>query len=339
MDCSQYIFQKAARSSFANYAGARKQIEGGCGSVGAISGSDSSSFSMAALGGVFTTPDEYDVIEANYECPVVIVDEDGEPIVNTQFTPENVGSLKAWFDATDLSGTVDDTAITSWTDRSGNGHNAGRVGTVAGPKFYNATVSSGAYLKFNDDATSRVLNAGNILNTQDFSVFVVGKYNECATGAHYIVSGWKKEFPSLFAINNNAIYVLPGSETDIYVRSRTLTSAYTCDTTKPHIFSASVRSNADGTVLVGGLDGIVKEVRNKTENMTGDVGRGFIIGGSVETPSNTVKYTSNTNINEIIIFEDNLSDEVRQKVEGYLAHKWGLTANLPADHHWKAVAP
>jgi hypothetical protein len=29
----------------------------------------------------------------------------------------------------------------------------------------------------------------------------------------------------------------------------------------------------------------------------------------------------------------------RQKIEGYLAHKWGLAANLPADHPYKAAAP
>ena len=29
----------------------------------------------------------------------------------------------------------------------------------------------------------------------------------------------------------------------------------------------------------------------------------------------------------------------RQKIEGYLAHKWGLAANLPADHPYKTEAP
>jgi hypothetical protein len=29
----------------------------------------------------------------------------------------------------------------------------------------------------------------------------------------------------------------------------------------------------------------------------------------------------------------------RQRLEGYLAHKWGLQGNLPADHPWKAAPP
>jgi hypothetical protein len=28
-----------------------------------------------------------------------------------------------------------------------------------------------------------------------------------------------------------------------------------------------------------------------------------------------------------------------QKAEGYLAHKWGLEANLPVGHPYKSVAP
>lgn len=44
-------------------------------------------------------------------------------------------------------------------------------------------------------------------------------------------------------------------------------------------------------------------------------------------------------ISEVVLREGvtNLSDS--QKIEGYLAHKWGLTANLPADHPYKSVAP
>ncbi len=34
-----------------------------------------------------------------------------------------------------------------------------------------------------------------------------------------------------------------------------------------------------------------------------------------------------------------LTQSDRQKVEGYLAHKWGLASNLPADHPYKAAAP
>ncbi len=42
---------------------------------------------------------------------------------------------------------------------------------------------------------------------------------------------------------------------------------------------------------------------------------------------------------EIVAFERKLSDTERQQVEGYLAHKWGLSSALPADHPYKTEAP
>jgi len=44
-------------------------------------------------------------------------------------------------------------------------------------------------------------------------------------------------------------------------------------------------------------------------------------------------------IGEIIVYNSTLTQTEREKVEGYLAHKWGLSANLPASHPYKSVAP
>lgn len=44
-------------------------------------------------------------------------------------------------------------------------------------------------------------------------------------------------------------------------------------------------------------------------------------------------------IAEIVLVSSAVDTLTRQKIEGYLAHKWGLTANLPADHPYKTIAP
>ena len=44
-------------------------------------------------------------------------------------------------------------------------------------------------------------------------------------------------------------------------------------------------------------------------------------------------------IREIIIFNGYLTEADRQNIEGYLAHKWSLTTNLPADHPYKNYGP
>jgi len=44
-------------------------------------------------------------------------------------------------------------------------------------------------------------------------------------------------------------------------------------------------------------------------------------------------------VGEIIVTPGAPSSLLRSKIEGYLAHKWGLTANLPSDHPYKTVGP
>jgi len=44
-------------------------------------------------------------------------------------------------------------------------------------------------------------------------------------------------------------------------------------------------------------------------------------------------------INEIVIVTGEVSTETRQKIEGYLAWKWGLVANLPGGHPYKSAPP
>ena len=42
---------------------------------------------------------------------------------------------------------------------------------------------------------------------------------------------------------------------------------------------------------------------------------------------------------EFIIIDATLSSSEQQSIEGYLAHKWGLTGNLPATHPYKSSKP
>ena len=43
-------------------------------------------------------------------------------------------------------------------------------------------------------------------------------------------------------------------------------------------------------------------------------------------------------INEVVVAETSSATD-RQKLEGYLAHKWGTTSSLPANHPYKTSAP
>ena len=44
-------------------------------------------------------------------------------------------------------------------------------------------------------------------------------------------------------------------------------------------------------------------------------------------------------IREVMLYSNALPEYSRKRLEGYLAHKWGSTANLPASHPFKSTAP
>jgi len=60
---------------------------------------------------------------------------------------------------------------------------------------------------------------------------------------------------------------------------------------------------------------------------------------SVGNQANPTGEYWNGAIGEVLIYNIALSDPQRQKVEGYLASKWGLRDSLPADHPYKSTSP
>lgn len=65
-------------------------------------------------------------------------------------------------------------------------------------------------------------------------------------------------------------------------------------------------------------------------------GKDMLIGMRDRT---TVSGVFDGEIAEILMYEGALSDADRQKVEGYLAHKYNLDGNLPASHPYKTTPP
>jgi hypothetical protein len=64
----------------------------------------------------------------------------------------------------------------------------------------------------------------------------------------------------------------------------------------------------------------------------GDTNSLTTVGGT-----NAIYFTGQ--LAEAILIPGFLFDDVRQKTEGYLAHKWGLTASLPSGHPYKVNPP
>lgn len=98
-----------------------------------------------------------------------------------------------------------------------------------------------------------------------------------------------------------------------------------------NIMISSFVRNGNTKILKSGINGVY--VNGSFSTIVGLGWNTYTIFGRYNT-SNPY-----ADIHEIILFQEELSNENIQKVEGYLAHKWGLTASLPTDHPYKTERP
>lgn len=229
-------------------------------------------------------------------------------------------------------------SVTSWTDFSGNSRNltVGLEGTS--PLYVENALNTKPIIRF-DGNTNYLTNTGTtgVLNS---TIFAVMKLNSGGASEDIIVSiGTDRVYTA-----SRHWYRQPNSTkldfTSFWGTALSPTNP-DFDIGNYHIFctvqdGSNVRSNRDGdlqnsTLLTDGASTTGNDSRN-----------GWNIGSLYDTYWSYKRvsgYATAMDMAEVIIYASALSDSDRQKTEGYLAHKWGLTANLPVDHPYKNSPP
>jgi len=95
--------------------------------------------------------------------------------------------------------------------------------------------------------------------------------------------------------------------------------------------SASITSGTNTTRVDG-------SVVATTTNLWNGFNNRVEIGGSFNTGTSLSQLWQG-DLCEVVITTTTLSTADSERLEGYLAHKWGLTANLPAGHPYKTTPP
>lgn len=262
----------------------------------------------------------------------VLNSEDSDPA----WTPDNL-SPSLWLDAADsstvLAGASDN--VYQWNDKSGNDYHAVQA-SDSSQALTGANVINGKNtITFNDNDYYKVNTAiFNTRATMNASIFIVlrklneetdfdavlGGRNGSSTlsyfelGLHNNVGRFNTRSSPFLDTNNHGDLM----ETD--VRNSVVLMAQTTSTTLKCYANGDLESDLSTTTMTPttGNDGV-------------NIGHRFDSGGS----GGLVGL-----IGEVIIYQDiDLSTDDRQKIEGYLAHKWGLESDLPDSHPFKIAAP
>lgn len=249
------------------------------------------------------------------------------------WTPVSLSDLALWLDADDASTiTLNGSTVSQWNDKSGNGRHATQT-TPANQPTRLSNEQNGRVMLDWDGSDDRMDVSGGAVKLHTalsgdntYSIAMVIKADVVSNQPvilHEPTSPWQ----FLLEINNpTGIYW--GDTNSNY---RIYTTGTFASTSRATFFtlvktgSGSGDAYAEGT-LISSFTGSLSNTPTMTQNM--------ILGWY-----SNASFRFNGKFGEVIISSSNWDTATRQKVEGYLAHKWGLQSNLPADHPYKSVSP
>ena len=274
----------------------------------------------------------------------------------TQWTPALI-TTALWLDAND-SATITQSggAITTWGDKSGNGCNA----TADGNPTYSATGMSTSKPAVQLDGTGDgfVSSITGIGSFSALDVYMVMQTTAAAAAntSSAIFWGYGNSGSAIGIYPSNSGLALSSStaalaeETIMFINDpspsvagRLGSSTYARAANIAQILNSKT-STSGISLLSNGLSvtlNLASEITISTtaapsaKPYTAD--NNFYIGAN--RGNGTVAYSPAIKFAEVIVSSTLLGTLDRQKLEGYLAHKWGLTANLPADHPYKVNPP
>jgi len=231
------------------------------------------------------------------------------------WTPYDLGtSLALWLDAEDTDTiTLNGSSVSQWNDKSGNGIDFSQASAAWQPNYTPVGIGGKPSLTFTDQKS--LTNASWTLPSDNRSVFIVAHPTDVAQNVSYILD---IELGRHLFLGSGQVFSGTFEPTADPI-STPVERVYGFVTGPSNLFVYS-----DGNLLSS--SGAASSVA---------------VGGTIAVGSRFSKSISfyQGEISEIVFVNGAIATDDRQKLEGYLAWKWGLEGNLPAGHPYKSAPP
>jgi hypothetical protein len=238
------------------------------------------------------------------------------------WTPSNLTTY-AWYDASDTNTITESAgAVSQWDDKSGNNRHVTQGTGSKQPTTGARTIGTLNVLDF--DGGDILMNTSFAVSSLNISFAQVFKSDIISGSAGSFFGFGRATHTEGYIRNAGANLTIRGYGS----RYPNQAELYFAQDTNPH-FSAYVKNGTSSQLAT--QDGVVS---SRTTTVTTFTSQRLALGGQ----PNDSGY-GNGVIAETIFFSSAISEADRQKIEGYLAWKWGLQANLPSDHPYKNSAP
>ena len=263
------------------------------------------------------------------------------------FNPLSIAGLELWLDGQDLSTlfqehdctndvTTDGHRVGCWRDKSGGNHHAIQSDNSKKPVY-----RTGGHIHFNN--SSDILSAGNVLsgNYDELFVFIVFQQN----------SDPAYTWPTSFNLNwDNNIHCDNNGASRVSAHMIHQGSIYwdfgSCTGNRRLVAAANANNNTRNFYHLGNSATDNLLFIRKNGNLLGSANVSHIAytsSGSQAIIGNGISDSSGKaiagEISEFLVYSEHLDTTDREKLEGYLACKWGLQADLTGDHPYRSNCP
>lgn len=244
----------------------------------------------------------------------------------TSFLPINAGNCSLWLDASDTSTFTQ--SVSQWTDKSGQGNHATQATAANQPAYSDNRVS------FNGTSTILPLTTPNFIVNRNFTFFVVERRMSTKNFNLFLGGSGNATNSNLHVGYNNAH---GANRPFVGFFSNDLTTGTSVGSTLgiTRIFKFNLTPTGRSIVL-DGTSNVSDSSSAKLVSYTGgSIGASSTLGYYQGDIFEVICYTSITGAAAPAA----TTAAQDQRVEGYLAWKWGLTGNLPATHPFKTTHP
>ena len=246
---------------------------------------------------------------------------------STAWGPEDLsGGVDLWLDADDAATfTLSGSTVSQWNDKSGHLRHAGQATVANQPARTASVMNSRAAVVFDGTNDSLPFDGSFVVNSDYSAAVAVARSSN--QSANYFLAGttWAdNQMLSLgWRFNTSLTHAQFNNDYDMTV------SGYSGSPTNQVMTFRHSTTGGKSTWIDGGTSGLAASGTSGSTTSLSGWG-----GSSVGRLSNNY---FNGRVGEIVMMASALSTTDRQKLEGYLAWKWGTTSLLPSNHPYKTL--
>jgi hypothetical protein len=251
------------------------------------------------------------------------------------FNPKSIAGLGLWLDASVTSSlTFNGDTVSEWRDLSGSGRHFSQATAGSQPDGNSRTQNGLRVLDFdgNDFLTGNSATLNLTRNVSGLTVFAVVKEDVIASNVTLFFASTGGGLTRLSVRNFGTQKTAGGRRLDADSFAST---GDNLRTTNPLVSSVVADyANADLFLYESGTL-TASNTSFQTAGTTSDTdSTGVAIAGNLAGAEGLNGFFS-----EVVVYQRALPTTERQKIEGYLAWKWGLQSQLPYDHPYAASFP